>query len=75
VSRGLSSAQFPDRAYSGTALVRRTRHDALLRDVGMFLRERVVLTHLSEEPAQQALDDITNLLDSYMGDDVHHRMA
>jgi len=38
----------------------------------MFLRERVVLTHVSGEPAQRALDDITSFLDGYMGDDVHH---
>ena len=48
---------------------------ALLRDVGMFLRERVVLTHISDEPAQRALDDIIRFLDGYMGDDVHHRTA
>jgi len=48
---------------------------ALLRDVGMFLRECVVLTHVSGEPAQQALDDITSFLDGYMGDDVHHGSA
>jgi len=48
---------------------------ALLRDVGMFLRERVVLTHVSGEPAQRALDDITSFLDGYMGDDVHHGSA
>ena len=48
---------------------------ALLRDVGMFLREQVVLTHLSDEPAQRALDDIIHFLDGYMGDDVHHRTA
>ena len=48
---------------------------ALLRDVGMFLRERVVLTHISDEPAQRALDDIIRFLDRYMGDDVHHRTA
>jgi len=48
---------------------------ALLREVGMFLRERVVLTLLSGEPAQRALDDISTFLDNYMGDDVHHRTA
>jgi len=48
---------------------------ALLRDVGMFLRGRVVLTHVSGEPAQRALDDITSFLDGYMGNDVHHGSA
>jgi len=32
---------------------------ALLRDVGSFLRERVVLAQLSDEPLQEVLDDIS----------------
>ena len=48
---------------------------ALLRDVGLFLRERVVLAHLSTEPAQGVLDDLAGLLDQFMGDDEHHQAA
>lgn len=48
---------------------------ALLRDAGSFLRERVVLAHLSTEPAQRVLDDLAGLLDQFMGDDEHHQPA
>jgi len=34
---------------------------ALLRDLGMFLQERVILTRLSDEPVQGVLDDIAGL--------------
>jgi len=34
---------------------------ALLRNVGSFLHERVVLAHLSTEPAQGVLDDLAGL--------------
>jgi len=39
---------------------------AMLHDVGSFLRERVVLAQLSDEPLQEVLDDITRLLAHYM---------
>jgi len=42
---------------------------AILHDVGSFLRERVVLAQLSDEPLQEVLDDITRLLDHYMDSD------
>jgi len=48
---------------------------ALLRDAGSFLRECVVLAHLSTEPAQRVLDDLAGLLDQFMGDDEHHQPA
>jgi len=48
---------------------------ALLRDAGSFLHERVVLAHLSTEPAQRVLDDLAGLLDQFMGDDEHHQAA
>jgi len=35
---------------------------AMLHDVGSYLRERVVYAQLSDEPAQEVLDDITRLL-------------
>ena len=48
---------------------------AILRDIGSFLREHVVLAQLSDEPLQEVLDDITRLLDHYMDSDVQQRPA
>ena len=48
---------------------------ALLRDVEMFLRERIVLARLSDEPAQGVLDDIAGLLDHYMDNDLQQQPA
>jgi len=48
---------------------------ALLHDVGSFLRERVVLAQLSDEPLQEVLDDISRLIDHYMDSDAHQRPA
>jgi len=48
---------------------------ALLRDVGSFLRERVVLAQLSDEPLQEVLDDISQLVDHYMDSDVQQCSA
>ena len=83
----LSPARQPDRVVDSLLASFRTEHShdqllftvqamyAVLRDVGMCLCERGVLTLLSGEPAQRALDDISTFLDNYMGDDVHHRTA
>jgi len=46
---------------------------ALLRDVGSFLCEFVVLARLSTEPAQGVLDDLAGLVDQFMGDNEHHQ--
>jgi len=48
---------------------------ALLRDVGAFLRERIVGARLASEPIQGVLDDISSALDHFMGDDEHHQSA
>jgi len=48
---------------------------AMLHDVGSFLRERVVLTQLSDEPLQEVLDDITRLLAHYMASEASQRPA
>jgi len=48
---------------------------AMLHDVGSFLRERVVLAQLSDEPLQEVLDDITRLLAHYMASEAPQRPA
>jgi len=48
---------------------------AVLRDVGAFLRQRIVGAHLVSEPLQGVLDDISGALDHFMGDDEHHQSA
>ena len=48
---------------------------ALLRDVGTFLRERIVGARLAQEPLQGVVDDISGALDHFMGDDEHHQLA
>ena len=48
---------------------------AMLHDVGSFLRERVVLAQLSDEPLQEVLDDITRLLAHYMASEASQRPA
>jgi len=39
---------------------------AMLHDIGSFLRERVVLAQLSDEPLEELLSDLTRLLAHYM---------
>ena len=48
---------------------------ALLRDVGAFLRERIVGARLIHEPLQSVHDDLVGALDRFMGDDDHHQSA
>jgi len=48
---------------------------ALLRDVGAFLRERVVGGRLVDEPLQSVHNDLVSALDRFMGDDDHHHPA
>jgi len=48
---------------------------ALLRDVGAFLRERVVGGRLVHEPLQSVHNDLVGALDRFMGDDDHHQPA
>ena len=48
---------------------------AMLHDVGSFLRERVVLTQLSDEPLEELLNDITRLLAHYMASEASQRPA
>jgi len=48
---------------------------AMLHDVGSFLRERVVLAQLSDEPLQEVLNDITRLLAHYMASEASQRPA
>jgi len=48
---------------------------ALLRDVGAFLRERIVGARLVHEPLQSVRDDLVGALDRFMGDDDHHQSA
>ena len=48
---------------------------AMLHDVGSFLRERVVLAQLSDEPLQEVLDDITRLLAHYMASEASQYLA
>ena len=48
---------------------------ALLRDVGAFLRERVVGARLVHEPLQSVHNDLVGALDRFMGDDDHHHPA
>jgi len=48
---------------------------ALLRDVGAFLRERVVGGRLVNEPLQSVHNDLVGALDRFMGDDDHHHPA
>ena len=48
---------------------------ALLRDVGAFLRERVIGGRLVDEPLQSVHNDLVGALDRFMGDDDHHHPA
>jgi len=48
---------------------------AMLYDVGSYLRERVVYAQLSDEPLQEVLDDITQLLAHYMSGGASQRPA
>jgi len=48
---------------------------ALLRDVGAFLRERIVGGRLVHEPLQSVHNDLVGALDRFMGDDDHHHPA
>ena len=48
---------------------------ALLRDVGTFLRERIVGARLIHEPLQSVHNDLVGALDRFMGDDDHHHPA
>ena len=48
---------------------------ALLRDVGAFLRERIVGAWLVHEPLQSVHNDLVGALDRFMGDDDHHHPA
>ena len=48
---------------------------AMLHDVGSFLRERVVLAQLSDEPLEELLSDITRLLAHYMASEASQRPA
>ena len=48
---------------------------AMLHDVGSFLRERVVLAQLSDEPLEELLNDITTLLAHYMASETSQRPA
>jgi len=48
---------------------------ALLRDVGAFLRERIVGARLVHEPLQSVYNDLVGALHRFMGDDDHHHPA
>jgi len=48
---------------------------AMLHDVGSFLRERIVLAQLSDEPLEELLNDITRLLAHYMASEASQRPA
>jgi len=48
---------------------------ALLRDVGAFLRERVVGGRLVHESLQSVHNDLVGALDRFMGNDDHHHPA